>query len=579
MKRNVTALAERTYDLIIVGGGIFGVCAAWDATLRGLSVALLERRDFSHATSANHFKIVHGGIRYLQHADLYRVRESNRERNALLRIAPHLVQPLPIVVPTYGHGLQGREILAAGLRLYDLIVFDRNRGLRDPQRRIPSGRFISRQECLRLFPGIEKEGLTGAALFYDAQIYNPPRLALSFLRSAVQAGACVGNYLEVTNFLRNGDRVCGVEAQDILTGNQLEVRGKVVLNAAGPWAEHLLGRHLGLHLRPALSYSRDACFVVTRRLTGDYALALRAKTMDPDAILSRGRRHLFIAPWRDYTRIGVWHLVHRGEPDGFTVTEQELQGFLDEINGAYPSFALTLNDISMWNAGIVLFGDNQPQATDLSYGKRSRLVDHARDFGVEGLITMIGVRATTARGVAERAIDLVLKKLGKKVPKSKTALTPIYGGEVACFEEFLHESTDQRPPVVGPEVMHSLARNYGSAYPEVLKYVNEDSTWADRVGASKVIKAEIVHAIREEMAQKLGDVVFRRTDLGTGAYPGEIALRACADLMASEMGWNEVRTERELQEVRAVFPRHAPSSRGAEARTVDEQTVHQAMEA
>jgi glycerol-3-phosphate dehydrogenase len=577
VKRNLQPLAQKEYDLVVIGGGIFGVCAAWDATLRGLSVALLERRDFCHATSANHFKIVHGGIRYLQHADLYRIRESNRERNALLRIAPHLVQPLPIVVPTYGHGLQGQEILAAGLLLYDLIVFDRNRGLRDPQRRIPPGRFISRQECLRLFPGIEKEGLTGAALFYDAQIYNAPRLVLSYLRSAVQGGACVGNYLEVTNFLRNGDRICGVEAQDVLTGDQLEVRAKVVLNAAGPWAEHLLGRHLGLHLRPALSYSRDACFVVARRLTGDYALALRAKTMDPDAILSRGRRHLFIAPWRDYTLIGVWHVVHKGEPDGFNVTEEELQEFLDEINGAYPSFALTFNDISMWNAGLVLFGDNNPRATDLSYGKRSRLLDHAKDFGIEGLITMIGVRATTARGVAEKAIDIVLKKLGRKAPKSKTALTPIYGGEVECFEKFLHESTGQRPSALRPETMHSLVRNYGSAYQEVLKYSNEDSTWTDTVGASKVIKAEIVHAVREEMAQKLGDVVFRRTDLGTGEYPGDITLRACADLMASEMGWNEARTERELEEVRAIFPRHVRSSREAKARIVDEQTVHQAM--
>ena len=135
MRRDLTALADRVYDLVVVGGGIYGACAAWDATLRGLSVALLERQDFGGATTANSLKMVHGGIRYLQHADIYRVRESSRERRALLRIAPHLVRPLPIVIPTYGHGLQGKEFLSAGIKAYELLTCDRNRGLRDPERR------------------------------------------------------------------------------------------------------------------------------------------------------------------------------------------------------------------------------------------------------------------------------------------------------------------------------------------------------------------------------------------------------------------------------------------------------------
>jgi glycerol-3-phosphate dehydrogenase len=549
MQRNVSVLAEKPYDLVVVGGGLFGVCAAWDATLRGLSVALLERGDFCQATSANHFKTVHGGIRYLQHADLYRMRESSRERNALLRIAPHLVRPLPIVVPTYGHGLQGKELLAAGLLLYDLIVCDRNRGLTDPRRRIPRTRLISRQECLRLFPGIDKRGLTGAALFHDGQMYNPPRLALSYLRSAVQAGACVGNYLEVTNFLRQGSRVCGVKARDVLTGNQVEVRGKVVLNAAGPWAERLLGLQPDLQLRPKLSYSRDACFIVGRRLTGDCALAVQVNTIDPDALLSRGRRHVFIAPWRDYTLVGVWHAVYDGDPDGFTVTEQDLRGFIDDVNQAYPALALTLKDVSMWNAGLVLFGENQPGATNLSYGKRSIVIDHAHDHRIEGLITLIGVRATTSRGMAKKAVDVVFKKLGKKPPTSKTAVTPLYGGRIERFDEFLRRATAQRPAGLSAAIMPSLIRNYGSEYQEVLRYIDEDPTWADTVDLSKTLKAEVVHAVREEMAQKLADVVFRRTELATGEHPGEAALRSCAELMASELKWDGCRGQQEVAEV------------------------------
>src|SRR5262249_4414707 len=156
----------REFDLAVVGGGIFGICTAWDAALRGLSVALIERADFVQATSAHSFRMVHGGIRYLQHGDFPRIRESVRERRALLRMAPHLVEPLPIVIPTYGHGLGGKGALGLGLRLYDLCAADRNHGIEDPARQIPAGRVMSRAECLRLFPELDPTGLTGAGLFY-----------------------------------------------------------------------------------------------------------------------------------------------------------------------------------------------------------------------------------------------------------------------------------------------------------------------------------------------------------------------------------------------------------------------------
>jgi glycerol-3-phosphate dehydrogenase len=554
VRRNIAALTEQEYDLVIVGGGAFGACAAWDASLRGLSVALIEQGDFCHATSANHFKMVHGGIRYLQHADLLRLRESNKERRALLRIAPHLVQPLPIVIPTYGHGRQGKGLLAAGCLLYDLLTCDRNRGLQDAVRRIPRGRRLSRQECLGLFPDLDPKGLTGAVLFYDGQMYNPPRLVLSYLRSAVQAGAQVANYLEATDFLQAGDRVYGMAARDILSGEPLEIRGKVVLNAAGPWAEQLLARGLGLRLEPPATYSRDACFVVARRLLGQYALAVQGHTKDPDTLVSRQYRHLFIVPWRDATLIGVWHVVHTGAPDAFTITEAELQGFLDEINASYPALALTLQDIARWQAGLVLFGENRAGAADLKYGKRSRLVNHVLEHHVHGLITLIGVRATTSRGMAAQAIDLVCQQLHKRFPKSRTADVPIYGGQIEDFAMFLHQAMKQRPPTVLPETIRSLVHNHGSEYKKVLTYLDRGLCGAETLGKTHTLKAEVLYVVREEMAQKLSDVVLRRTDLGTAGHPGEDALRACAEIMAAEMGWETPRLRQELAEVRAVFP-------------------------
>ncbi|MCP4423578.1 MAG: glycerol-3-phosphate dehydrogenase/oxidase [Chloroflexi bacterium] len=554
MKRNVTVLTEQEYDLVVVGGGIFGVAAAWDATLRGLSTALIEQGDFGQATSAHHFKVVHGGIRYLQHGDVYRVRESSAERSAFLRMAPHLVRPLPFVIPTYGHGMKGKEAMKIALWLYDLLTFDRNRDIKDTRNHIPSGRTISASDCLAMFPHLDKQGLTGAAIFHDGQMYNPPRLTLAFVQAAAAAGADVANYVEATGFMRDGDRVVGVEARDKLSGDKLEIRGRVVLNAAGPWASWLLDGDGDLRLKHRPVFSRDAYFVVKQKLVDNHALAVQGQTKDPDALLSRGNRHLFLVPWRDYTLLGVWHVVHKDRPETFTVTEGDLQGFLDEINLSYPALNLTLADVSRWNAGLTLFGENKPGAIDLSYGKRSIIIDHAKDHRVNGLISLIGVRFTTARGIAEKTVNLVFEKLGKRGGKSATAVTPLHGGDFDTFDQLLSQAERERPSALPAELMPELLQNYGAAYKPVLKYANENPALAAPVGATTVLKAEVVHAIRDEVAQKLSDIVLRRTDLGAGEYPGETAVQTCADLMAAELGWDERRTQQEIAEVKAEFP-------------------------
>ncbi|ADE16354.1 FAD dependent oxidoreductase [Nitrosococcus halophilus Nc 4] len=554
MKRNLSELTGKEYDLVIIGGGIFGACAAWDAVLRGFSVALVERGDFSSGTSANSFKIVHGGIRYIQHGDIMRIRESCRERSALLRVAPHLVQPLPTVIPTYGHGKNGKFLLAAGLLGYDLLTSDRNLHIKDPDRRIPRGRLLSRGEVVELFPGLERNGLTGAAMFSDGQMYNPTRLVLSFLLSSAAAGAEIANYVEAINFIRSKGRVTGIEAQDKLTGEQFQIRGKVVLNATGPWAEHLLNKQLGFKLERKGTYSRDACFVIPRQLDSRHALAVLGRTRDPDALLSRNARHLFIVPWRDYSLIGVWHVVYDGNPDGFAVTEQELKAFVEEINAAYPALDLSVEEISMWNAGLLPFGENQDNATNLSYGKRSLIVDHARQHQVEGLVTLLGVRYTMARGEAAKAIDLVARKLNRRVPRPATAKIPIYGGRIEHFEAFVQQVTQRSEAPLPIKALRALLHNHGSEYDRILRYGEENSAWVETIADSTVIKAEVLQAVREEMALKLSDIIFRRTDLATGEYPGNEALQTCAQLMAAELGWTAKHQHQEIEEVKRIFP-------------------------
>jgi glycerol-3-phosphate dehydrogenase len=334
----------------------------------------------------------------------------------------------------------------------------------------------------------------------------------------------------------------------------LEIRGKMILNASGPWTERSL-ELLGVRpLSPRLQFSKDLYLVVNRLLTKKYALAVPSKHIDPNAIVSRGQRHLFIIPWRDCTLVGSSHLVYKGRPEEFTVTNEDIEELIAEINECYPAARLTGNDISFYNSGLVPMDQSEAGSADLRLARRYRIVDHEAVDGLRGLVTVLGVRFTTSRDVAEKVIDLVFHKLRRKPPKSITAVTPLYGGQINHFGEFLRRESEKPPFRLSREVMAHLLRNHGSAYREVLQSIDGRPDLTETLGPSKVIKAEVVHAVREEMAQKLGDVVFRRTDLGTSGNPGEAVLRACASLMAAELKWDQRRTETELDEVRRVFP-------------------------
>lgn len=554
MRRDISKLVQDEFDLLIVGGGIFGVCALWDASLRGLKAALIEKKDFAHATSANHFKMVHGGIRYLQHADLHRIRESSRERSALLRIAPHMINPLPILIPTYGRGIKGKALLSIGMRLYDLLTCDRNINLGEGKI-IPSSRFISKEMARQYFPGLDSKQLTGAAVFCDGQMYNPPRLALAFLRSAVAVGAEAANYVEATTFLFKNKRVYGVRARDALTGQSFDVRAKMIINAAGPYAHHLLESGLGVRLDPKPTFSRDLAFLIKGRIHRDCALAIPTCAKDADSLLDRGGRHLFLVPWRDYTLVGVWHRVFADQPERITVQRNELQSFIDEVSGAYPEIHITAEDILTINTGLTLFGSKKHQGElKMSFGKRSMLIDHWNKNRIQGLITLIGVRATTARGMAEQVINLVFKKIGKSGPVCRTLATPIWGGDIPSVPKFIDLETSQKPEWLTKDQLQCLIFNHGANYKRIVDYANEKKSLREVLANSCILKAEIVHAVRDEMAIKLDDVVFRRTELGTGERPAESTLMDCAHVMACELNWSEIRIREEIESAQIIFP-------------------------
>jgi glycerol-3-phosphate dehydrogenase len=476
VKRDLEALTAREHDLLVVGGGIHGAAAAWDAAQRGLAVALVERRDFGSGTSWNSLKTIHGGLRHLQRLDLAGVRESIRERRALLRIAPDLVRPLPFLVPLRGHGLQGREAFAVGLRLYDILGLDRNRGVAS-DRQIPAGRILSRRDVLARVPGLSGDRLAGGALWHDAQVVSSERLLLAFLHAASAAGAVLANDAEVVGWLRAGSRVTGARVRDGETGIERDVPARLVLNAAGPGAGPLL-RLAGIE-RPAIPLLRAVNLVLGRAVVTEAAVGG----------WSAGRL-LFVVPWRDRSIVGTGYF--EAEIDVVSAAA----AFFDDARRAFPFTRLDVEDVTLVHQGLVPGRDG-----GASLWTRSRLIDHGKEDGVPGLLTMVGVKYTTARALAEEAVDVVVARLGRRLPPCRTSLTLLAA---------------TRPP-----------------------------------GAT--LEDQVRNAVREEMARRLTDVVLRRLDLGTAGPPETATVDTVARVLAAERGRDEAWIEAERQDLAAVY--------------------------
>ena len=477
MRRDLAALGAGEADLVVIGGGIYGAAAAWDAAQRGLSVVLAEKADFGGATSWNSLKTIHGGMRYLQKAALGRLRESARERRALLAIAPDLVHPLPFLVPTYGHGLAGPEALSLALRLADWLTRDRNAGLPEASH-IPPGRTLSPGPTLEMLPGVDRRRLSGAGLWSDAQASSTERLTLGFVHAAVEAGARVVNHAEVVQVLRSGARVAGVAVRDTLDGKTVEARARLVLNAAGPWADQVLAQTGVRRSSAPLLRARN--------------LVLRRPPPVPFAVGARSAgRFLFLVPWEGRTLVGTSY-----EPAATAPSDPKR--FLEEADRAFPWARLADAPLALVHEGLV---PGEHDAEGLA--TRPRLHDHEAEDGVAGLVTIQGVKYTTARAVGERAVDLVLRRLGRDGPASRTAVTPL----------------PRARPLEGDV--------------------------AERTRL----------AVGEEMALTLSDAVLRRLDLGTGGEPHDTDLDVVCRVMRAELGWDAQRERREREALRQTYPR------------------------
>ncbi len=546
-------MANERFDLLVLGGGINGLATARDAALRGLKVVLVEKSDFGQATSSATLKLVHGGLRYLQHLDLIRMRESIRERSNMLRLAPHLVSPLAFLLPTHGRFINSKTVMSLALILNDLIGFDRNRHIDDPDRRIPKGHiWLSCDEVKEFVPGVSADTMTGGVLFYDAQMYNSERLSLAFALSAADSGARLANYLQADRLLKEGNTIVGAHVTDLLAGEQFDIRADVVANMTGPWSDIILDQMENPTPSREVVRSKGIQIVVPS-LTEEVGLAVPSAHRDPDAIVDVGGRRFFITPWRDHSLIGTTDTVYRGDPDDFRITDKDIRDFIDEINEAYPPANLKREDVSFAFGGLRPITEaNIDSGSTVS--RKYEVMDHARDLKVDGLVSVVGVKYTTCRFLAEKVVNVVFKKLGRSSPSSSSETQPLAGGDIERIADYTNEAIMKDDGLCGEKVIRHLVSNYGSQYTDILDLVDEQQELGAFVpGSDEVLKAEITHAVRNECAFHLDDIVMRRTDLGTLGHPGADALRAVAEIASAELGWGDFIRESELDRVESCF--------------------------
>lgn len=523
---------NQEFDVVVIGGGISGACVAYEAASRGLSVALFEKSDFGGATSAATSKLIHGGLRYLNYLEFGLVRESLRERRILEDIAPNLVYPLPFLIPNYGNLKSNKWIIKAGMILYDLLSFDRGH-TRHSSKKLPHHSSLKKNEVLRIAPDLPPDGLTGGAVYYDCQSVAPERLTLAFIKSAVEFGARVSNYAEAIHLEKEGGTFRRAVIRDTLDGSEKSIRGRIFVNSGGPWAERIIQKLSGQETSHTVRMS-EGIHIIGPQITKDHALVL----------LTPGGRHFFAIPWRGYSLYGTTDKDYHGSPDEYRVSRESIDEFIQEINDTFGKTMIDYSSIKHAYGGLRPLTDTHTESSYKS-SRKYEIIDGEKE-GLPGLITVEGGKYTTSRNLAESTLKMIAKKLQRKLPRSRTSRRPLTGCDIPRLTEFLGNRS-QTYPGFAENTLHTLAVNYGTEMDEVVRIAGEDPEFARAMNEDGELLAEVVFAVRKEMARHLDDVLLRRTGLGTLGLPPEEKLSSIAEVMAKELGWSEEAKSREIQ--------------------------------
>jgi glycerol-3-phosphate dehydrogenase len=519
-RSRLAPLAAEQFDLLVIGGGITGAGVARDAAMRGLRTALVERDDFASGTSSRSSRLVHGGIRYLEHGELRLVFESSAERRTLLAIAPHLVRPLAFTWPVYAGARVSRWKLAAGLALYDALALFRN---------VARHARLGTRGVLAHEPRVLAEGLTGGARYWDAAT-DDMRLTLSTVLSARNEGAVVANHARVERLRLEGGRVAGATVADTLSEARVEVRARVVVNAAGPWSDEV-ERLADPASRPAVRGTKGVHVSVPRARIGNVdALTLLAP---------QDERVMFVLPAGDFAIIGTTDTYEAVSPDEVRANEQDVAYLLQAANHFFPSAKLTRDDVvSAWAGLRPLAAEGSSGGDDPSGASREHDVAEV----TPGLVRVTGGKLTTYRAMAHEVVDAALHSLDIRRPAARTARVPLAGGELSDVGREVRDATDKTGDAAAAE---RLVHAHGSAWREVWRFAEAEPSLRERIDPARpYVMAELRHAVEHELALTLGDLLVRRTpvafetrDHGRGAARRvlpEVARWLCWDERAAE---------------------------------------------
>ena len=535
--RNFQAIQDSAFDVIIIGGGINGAASARDAALRGLKTLLVEKGDFAGGSTSWSTRLIHGGLRYLEYFEFNLVRESLHEREVLLRNAPHLARPILLTIPIYRGAARSYRLIQAGMILYDLFSYDKS---------LPNHRMLSEASVQRLFRAIDSDQLAGAAQYYDGQAAYAERLCLENILDAEQAGAICLNYVEITHMATRNHRITHLSIKDGLSGQTFTVpapENAIVLNTSGPWVDEVCGLGERLNAGRKIGATKGSHLIVDPFPGApEGALYVEAK--------SDGRPY-FILPWLGQYLIGTTDERYEESLDTIKASDEEIDYLIAETNRVLPSAHLTREDVRFTYSGVRPL----PYTEGKKAGSITRahiLHDHAKE-GAENLVSLIGGKLTTHREVGEEFVDLAFRKRKQSIAPCLTHKRPLPGAiqlddpKVAM----LHNRYRDR---ISPQTLDHLLTVYGSRAGELLALVDETPNLAQPVVAGLPdIRAQIVFAVRAEMAHTFIDILRRRTTIAMHRNYGYDALPVVADVLRSHCGWSEERCDRNIQDYYAYM--------------------------
>jgi len=511
--RRLSALEERRFDLLVIGGGITGCGIVREAVMRGLSSALVEKEDFASGTSSRSSRLVHGGVRYLEHGHLRLVFESSAERRRLLRLAPHLVRPLRFTWPVYRGARIPRWKLLAGLAIYDALALFRN---------VARHHRLSAAAVAELQPMLRSDGLRGGASYYDAAT-DDSRLTLAVALDARARGATIVNHASVRRLIIEGGQAVGAEVADELHGGTVTVRADAIVNATGPWSDGLRALESGA-AGNRVQGSKGVHIIVDRDRIGNHeALTL----LSPD-----DGRVMFVLPSGERTIIGTTDTFTREAPESIRATDSDVRYLLDAANWFFPHAELTRADVIAAWAGI------RPLAAATELGDSvSASREHAITIGPAGVVSITGGKLTTFRIMAEQTVDAALKQLHRSAPPSHSATTPIAWTAADSFDDVLSAA---RAATADASLASHLVTSYGAAWSDVWRTIGDEPGGGERISPEAVyLMGELRHACRHELALTLPDLMIRRTRIAFELEDHGIGLAPrVAEYVAPVLGWS-----------------------------------------